>query len=225
MALVSTMYSAALLDVLLFSAALPETLPLSAAISGAIPAAVSAVISAGPLSAPALDPSVVADTSAPIRAAVSFLSTVLFGGLVIYQYGGRLGPAVTASTDSPLLSALYGVIAYGGGVFLFGYAFSQLFQVGVDTRLLVLVIGPLFALFVLVLGGAGFVVVGAWLTSVLGTRSLWTGLVALGGLTAVGWLLLPALLAFVVWLAVAAVGIGGPVRRWLHADAARVESS
>ena len=225
MALVSTMYSAALLDVLLFSAALPETLPLSAAISGAIPAAVSAVISAGPLSAPALDPSVVAGTSAPNRAAVSFLSTVLFGGLVIYQYGGRLGPAVTASTDSPLLSALYGVIAYGGGVFLFGYAFSQLFQVGVDTRLLVLVIGPLFALFVLVLGGAGFVVVGAWLTSVLGTRSLWTGLVALGGLTAVGWLLLPALLAFVVWLAVAAVGIGGPVRRWLHADAARVESS
>lgn len=201
--------------------ALATTIHSPALLEALFPVAVSAE----PLATQALDPAVLTETSAPVRAVLSFLATVLFGGLVIYQYGGRLGPAVAASTDSPLHSVLYGIIAYGGGVFLFGYAVSQLFRVGVDSRLLILVIGPLFALFVLVLGGVGFVVVGAWLTATFGTRSLWTGLIALGGLTSLGWLLLPALFAFVVWLAIAAIGVGGPVRRWMHADATRIESA
>lgn len=171
----------------------------------------------------AVDPTVVAETSGLTRAVLSFFFTVLFGGAVIYQYGDRLDDAADASADNPLISAVYGIIAYGGVVFLFGYAYNQLSRVGVETGAIAVVAIPAFAGLVLLLGGAGFAVVGTWLASIAGVRDPQTGLVAVSVAGALGWLLLPGALAVVLWLGIAAVGIGGSVRRWFHADTPKIE--
>lgn len=171
-----------------------------------------------------VDPTVIADTSGPTRAVLSFLSTVVFGGAVIYRYGDRLDGAADASMANPLLSVVYGAIAYGGIVFLFGYAYSQLSRVGVETGALAVVAAPLFIVLVLSLGGAGFAVIGAWIASIADVSDPLTGLVAVGAVGAIGWVLLPDALAVAVWVGIAAVGIGGPVRRWFHAESTRVES-
>ena len=105
---------------------------------------VAAAAAAGPLFqsvAPlqAFDPSVVFDAPAPTRAAGAFLASVVFGGLVIYRYGDRLAAAVEASTKSPLLSVLYGFIAYGLVTFLVVYAYSQFVGFGVGVSLITVV--------------------------------------------------------------------------------------
>jgi hypothetical protein len=180
----------------------------------------TAIQGPGPLQA--LGPSALTGTPTEIRAGVCFLLTVAFGGAVIYRYGSRLDGFVDASMSSPLLSALYGVMAYGIVAFMTGYAYSQLSQLLVGSPLLPLVVGAVFAAFVLALGGLGFVVVGAWLARAAGFGDPWLGLIGVGGASAVAWLVLPVAVAGLVWLVIAAVGIGGPARRWIHADAAEV---
>ena len=186
---------------------------------------VAAAVVAGPLFqsvAPlqAFDPSVVFDAPAPTRAVVAFLASVVFGGLVIYRYGDRLATAVEASAKSPILSILYGFIAYGLVAFVVIYAYSQLVGLGVGVSLVTFVGAVVLGGALLSLGGLGFVVVGSWLANAAGVRDPWLGLlgVALGAAVAV--LLLPVVFGALVWFGVAAVGIGGPVRRWIHADAA-----
>ncbi|MDQ2056232.1 MULTISPECIES: hypothetical protein [Halobellus] len=186
---------------------------------------VAAAAVAGPLFqsvAPlqAFDPSVVFDAPAPTRAVGAFLASVVFGGLVIYRYGDRLTAAVEASTESPILSVLYGFIAYGLVSFLVVYAYSQLAGFGVGVSLITVAGAVVLGGALLSLGGLGFVIVGSWLANAAGVQDPWIGLlgVALGASIAV--LVLPVVFGALVWFGVAAVGIGGPVRRWIHADKA-----
>lgn len=174
-------------------------------------------------SLPTIDVTAVVGASGAARAVGSLLSTVVFGGAVLYRYGGRLDGAVEASMRNPLLSVVYGSVAYGGVVFAFSYLYNQLGRIGVAAGSVSLVAVPLFFLLILVLGGVGFAVVGVWVTEALGTRDPWIGLVGVGGVSAAAWLLLPFAFGAGVWVAVAATGIGGPTRMWLHADSVRVE--
>lgn len=176
----------------------------------------------GTVALQALDPGVVVDAPAPVRAVGSFLLTVLFGGAVIYRHGGRIEEAVDASMARPLLSVVYGLIAYGLVGFFGVYAYSQLARIGVGTTALSLVAVVVLGGLLFSLGGLGFVVVGAWLTELLGIGDPWAGLVGVGLVSAAAWLLLPAAAGLVVWLGIAAVGIGGPTRQWMHAEAADV---
>jgi hypothetical protein len=164
----------------------------------------------------ALDPSVMFGAPPEVRAAASLVLTVAFGGAVIYRYGGQLDGAVDASMESPLVSVVYGLMAYGLVVFVVAYAYSQLARLGVGAATIGLVGGLVLAAGLLSLGGLGFVVVGAWLTETVGSRDPWLGLVGLAAVAAIAWLVLPVLLGLLVWLGFAAVGIGGPVRRWVH---------
>lgn len=164
----------------------------------------------------AFDPSLVLDAPMLVRAAVSFICTVLFGGLVIYRYGGRLDDAVAASMSSPVVSVVYGIMAFGFVIFLLGYVFSQVSQLGINSTFLGAAVGALVAVAVLSLGGFGFVVVGAWATETFGSADPWVGLVGVGAISAVAWLFLPFLLAALVWIGIAAVGLGGPARHWVH---------
>ncbi|MFD1514314.1 hypothetical protein [Halomarina rubra] len=163
-------------------------------------------------------PSALLDVPATVLAVLAFVLVVSFGGGVIYFAGGRIDAAVDASMDNPLISVVYGVIAYGLVVFLVGYAYSQLARLGVAANTFATLTLLVFGVLILSLSAFGFVVVGAWLTSVVGGRNPWVGLVAVGGLCALAWLVLPTVLAAVVWVAVAGVGVGGPTRRWIHAD-------
>lgn len=164
----------------------------------------------------------VLDVPPLVRAVASFLVVLLVGGAIIYQYGGRLDAAVDATTDEPVSSVLYGVVAIGVAVFLVGYAFSQLSTLGATAlvfTLSVVILGGILS----VLGGFGFVVVGLWVTRLLDAGDPWIGLVTAGTVGALAWFLLPALVALVVWFGIAAVGIGGPARVWMHADRAERE--
>lgn len=172
----------------------------------------------------ALDPSVVVDAPVTVQAAVSFLLTVLFGGAVIYRYGRRIDGGVDAWMASPHVSVLYGLMAYGIVVFLVAYAYNQLSRFGVGTTVLTVLGAVLLGIVLLSLGGLGFVVVGTWVTKTAGVRDPWLGLVGVGAVSAVAWLLLPFALGALVWFGIAALGIGGPARQWVHQSAVEADS-
>ncbi|MFC4360566.1 hypothetical protein ACFO0N_21685 [Halobium salinum] len=186
--------------------------------SAAAVGVVDAVGRAGTSGLQAVAPTAVADIPPAVRAAAAFFLTVLFGGAVIYRYGGRVDEYVEASTSNPLVSVLYGLMAYGMVVFFVGYAYSQLATLLAGTAILATAVTAAFGVLVLSLGGLGFVVVGTWVAGVAGVRDPWLGLVGVGGASALVWYLLPFAVAGLVWLAIAAVGVGGPTRRWIHAD-------
>lgn len=197
---------------------------MSAAVGGVVDAvgrgAVAGVQGIGP-SAVGGVPSMVGDVPPTVRAAAAFFLTVLFGGAVIYRYGSRVDEYVDASMSNPLVSVLYGLMAYGMVVFFVGYVYSQLSALLAGTAALATVVTVVLGVSVLSLGGLGFVVVGTWLAEVAGVRDPWVGLVGVGGVSALVWYLLPFVPAGLVWLAIAAAGVGGPTRRWIHADRAR----
>lgn len=189
-------------------------MPLEAAVTADTPL----VVELSALSIQAVDPAALLDVPGSVRAAVVFFLTVLFGGGVIYWYGGRLDGAVDATVESPLSSTLYGTMAYGVVFFLVGYGYSQFLRIGFATTLTFFVALAIFASIVLSLSGLGFVIVGCWLTQLVGARDPWLGLVGVGAAGAVVWLLLPVIAGVVVWFIITAVGIGGPARRWMHDD-------
>lgn len=176
-----------------------------------------------PLPVAVFDPSALLEAPASVRAAVGFLLTVVFGGAVIYRYGGRLDAAVDASTKNPLVSVVYGLIAYGLVGFFVAYGYTQLARLGVGTTALTVLAVVVLGLFLLSLGGLGFVVVGVWFTETFGFRDVWIGLVGVGLVAAVALFVLPVALGLLVWLAIAAVGVGGPTRRWIHAGGVDAE--
>lgn len=167
------------------------------------------------------DPWALLDAPRPALAAGAFLLTVAFGGATLYRFGGRLDEAVAASRARPLLSLVYGVGAY---VFVFavvGYAFSQLRRVGAASGALSTALVVALAAFVLTLVGYGFAVVGAWVARTAGLSGVWPALVGLAGLAAVAFLVAPFAVAVAVWAVVAAFGLGGSARRWVHASEPR----
>ncbi|MFB6218585.1 MAG: hypothetical protein ABEH77_05315 [Halobacteriaceae archaeon] len=168
----------------------------------------------------AVDPSAVASAPVGVRAAASFLLVLAFGGAVLYRYEGFVGRAVESSMARPLVSVVYGLMAYGFVVFVGGYAMGQLLRVDVAVRPLVTVGLALVGGAVLTLAGLGYAVVGAGLTEVRGERRLWPGLVVGAALSGLVWLLLPFAAGVAAWVAVAAVGIGGPTRHWFHSTTA-----
>ena len=172
----------------------------------------------------ALDPSVLFDAPASARAAAVFLLTVVFGGAIIYRYGGRIDAAVDASKSNPLLSIVYGLIAYGLVAFFVVYAYSQVVRIGVGTGVITALAVVVLGGILLSLSGLGFVVVGAWLTDSFDIGDTWTGLVGVALLGAVALLVLPIGLGLLVWLGIAAVGVGGPTRSWMHAEAVDVST-
>jgi hypothetical protein len=125
--------------------------------------------------------------------------------------------------ESPLRSALYGIMTYGGVFALIGYAYSQLVRLDIGATTLFVVAVTVFGVVVLSLSGLGFVVVGAWVTDLVGARDPWLGLVGVGTVGALVWFLLPVVAGVLVWFGVTAVGIGGPARLWFHADTVKVK--
>ncbi|QIO24659.1 hypothetical protein [Haloarcula sp. JP-L23] len=177
------------------------------------------------LSLQAFDPTTVTDASPTFRAAASFFLTVLFGGAVIYRDGGRIEAAVESSRRRPLVAALYGLMAFGVVTFFVAYALSQLANLGVGATAVGVIGVVVLGIALLTLGGLGFAVVGVWVTEVFGGRDPWIGLVGVGAVSAIAWLVLPVVVSLVVWLAIAAVGIGGPAREWVHGSAQPAQSA
>lgn len=165
-----------------------------------------------------LDPSIIIDTPV-LRAVSSFLLVLLFGSAVLIRYRGLVERSVEASMNNPFVSVVYGVgthlvIAFAGGVFS-----TQLANAGVDRTLLQVVGTATFAAAMLVLAGLGFAILGTSLTERRGERDPWRGLVVFAAVSAIVWLVAPLLVGAAVWVLLVSAGIGGPARRWVHAEA------
>jgi len=191
-----------------------------------IPQVATAIGAGAPVGVPVqiplqtLDPAVVTEAPATVRALAAFLASTFFGGFVLYRWGNRVSDAVEASASNLGLAAIYGVFAYGLLSFVVVYAYTQLASLGVGLVALTVVGGIVLGGGLLTLGGLGFAVVGSYLADSAALGDPWLGLVGVGLAVAVAVLVLPLLLGVIVWFGIAAVGIGGPVRKWIHADAA-----
>lgn len=164
------------------------------------------------------DPSVLIESPGPERAAVLFVLSVLFGGFVLYRYGGRMDDAVDASRSKPLKSLLYGFVGFVIGVVIAVFAATQMIGFSGGNAVVSILAVAIIGVVASTLSGAGFAVVGAWLSGNLGVGDQWTGLVTVSAGVALPWAVLPIVAAAPLWIATAAAGIGGTTRLWIHQD-------
>ena len=162
-----------------------------------------------------IDPTTVV-ASDPGRAAASFLLVLTVAAAVRYWRAGLLNRAVDATLERPLTAPLYGVATSALGWLVIAYAFGQALRLGGAVGQAGVVLGVGVALCA---AGFGFVVVGATLMTVVGDRRPWAGPLVGAGLGAVVLVALPRPVGLVVWVFVAATGLGGVARRWIHASA------
>lgn len=172
----------------------------------------------GVAAAQPVDPTIVTEAEGHWLALASFGLVTLMGALFLFRAGARVDRAVDATFAQPIVAIVYGGMAFAMVVFTSLYATYLLSQVGlVDTRFAYLVV-------VILVGGAsalagfGYAVVGTLLTDIQGARRPWQGLLLGATISALGWLALPFLWALLAWLGVAAIGIGGSTREWVHRD-------
>lgn len=172
----------------------------------------------GVATAQPLDPSAVVETSGPVRGVGSFLAVLLVGGVFLYLYRGFVDRSTDAVMERPGVAVLYGLVAYLIVGFLGVYALDLVLRLGVSNTPIALVAPVIPVTGVLVLAGLGFAVVGTLITDLQGNRRPWRGLVLGAAISAATWVVLPPLVAFLAWAGVAAFGIGGTTRRWVHAS-------
>ncbi|MFB6352641.1 MAG: hypothetical protein ABEJ92_00995 [Halobacteriales archaeon] len=176
------------------------------------------VLLAGLASLPVVGPSAVLALPGVARATLAFALVLALGGGILWRFDGLVDRTIEASAERPLAALGYGVAAHATMVFAGLYVASQLGQFSVAGRSLGVVglwVG--FGLLA-VAAGLGFTAVGSAVVEAGWNRGRWHGLL-LGAVLA-GLIVLPdPLVAGVVWVVAVSAGIGGPVRRWLHASA------
>jgi hypothetical protein len=170
----------------------------------------------GVATAQSLDPTAVVDAPPVVRALVSTILVGLCGALVLARRDTLVDRAVDDTMGSPTVAVVYGLGAYVFVLFAAFYANNVVLQLGVADTPLAAVAAVVIVGGVALLAGLGYVVVGTLLTDLYGTRRPWLGLLVGSGLSAVGWLVLPLLPAFALWVLVGAFGVGGPTRTWFH---------
>ncbi|MFB6223445.1 MAG: hypothetical protein ABEH86_07210 [Haloarcula sp.] len=161
---------------------------------------------------------VVTDLSRPIRGVVAFVLVLVAGALILRLRESYVNESITAILDSPATALLYGIAGYVivGIVGLYGATTLARLSVagGVFVRLMILISSA----FVLGLTGFGFLVVGTLLTDILRNRQPTLGLLIGAVLSAVMWVLFSPAGSIVSSLAIAAFGIGGSARLWIHSE-------
>lgn len=166
----------------------------------------------------AVDPVAVIGAAGPRRGAVAFALVLVLGGALYWRWERFVDRAIEASVADPLRSLVYG--AAGHAVIVFGgvYLTSRLARLEVGG-LNAGAVGVISGLFVMLLVAAlGFTVVGSSVVALGWDGSRWTG-IGLGALVAGVAASVDPLVGGIAWFAVVSTGIGGPVRRWVHASA------
>jgi hypothetical protein len=174
----------------------------------------SAGVVAVPIQFPGVEPTDLLGLDAPTLAAGAFLLVVVVGGAVGYSRPALLDRAANDALDRPIRTPLYGVAAtilgWLGAVYLLGQAF-RLAGNAIGTAATVAVAAGALAV-----GGFGVAAVGTGLAAAAGVRR--HGVVVGATVGALIPLALPAGPALALWTLVAAIGVGGPARRWLYAS-------
>lgn len=162
-------------------------------------------------------PSAILDAPAPVRALAAFAIVSVLGGLLLWRYAPFVDRAIESSMARPLSSLAYGVAAHA--VIAFGgvYLTNQLAQITMQGQS-VGAIGVLVGLLLVLLAAAlGFTVVGSTVVSAVWGEQRWYGLVVGACIAGVAGFL-GSTAGGLLWFVVVSMGIGGPARRWLHAD-------
>ncbi|MEF8775817.1 MAG: hypothetical protein V5A43_04845 [Haloarculaceae archaeon] len=176
------------------------------------------VAATGEVAAQSVAPSAVRDLPGSVRAAVAFGLVVVVGAGILLRHTPFVDRAITTSMERPLTSFLYGVVAFGLVGFIGIFLVAQGAQLGIAAPTITTVGFGIAGAVMVVLGSLGYLVVGAKITDLTGERRPWNGVVFGAAIGAVVWLVLPVVVAVAVWVLGAAVGVGGPMREWLHAD-------
>jgi len=165
--------------------------------------------------APLIGLSTISDIDGTGRAVASFLLVMGVAVVVRTRWPGVLDRAVDATLERPLRAPLYGVAASVLGWLVVAYAFGQALRLGgiIGRAAVALGVGG-----ALVVGSFGFVVVGAGVTTILAAHRPWAGPLVGASTSAAVLVALPARPGLVVWVLVAATGLGGATRRWVHAS-------
>lgn len=185
---------------------------------GAVVAEVVGLFAAGqpPLAAVGLD--AVVEAPWPLRALATFVLVAGLGCVLVYRHEPFLDRSIDASAERPLASLGYGLAAHAVIAFAAVYLANKLGRYGVlgqDGPLVGLLLGGVLAL---AAATVGFTVVGVTVAGLRGGRRNELGL-ALGGLVAAAAVALASTVSALVWFVVVSMGIGGAVRKWLHASA------
>lgn len=167
-----------------------------------------------------LDAAAVVDAPPVAKALGSAVLVTLVGASFLYRYGAFVDGAVDDTMERPGVAVVYGILAYVLVLFFGFYALNILTSVGVAGTPLSYVALAILAGGALGVSGLGYLVVGTLLTDLWAGRRPWHGLAVGGVLSGVAWLVLPLLPAAAVWVFVAAVGAGGPMRTWVHSERA-----
>lgn len=166
----------------------------------------------------AIDPAAVVDLPGPVRALVAFALVLLVGGGLLWRFEAFVDRSIDATMARPLWAVGYGVAAHAtigfAGLYL-TTRFAQVDVSGWNAGGIGVLIGALLALLA---GALGFSVVGTTLVGLLDDGGPWSGLIV-GALVAGAVAVLDPLFGGVAWVAIASLGIGGAVRRWVHASA------
>jgi hypothetical protein len=165
-----------------------------------------------------LEPGVATDLSRPLRGLVSFVLVLIAGAVVLRLRRNYVDESIDAIADSPATAILYGIAGYVivGIVALYGA--TTLARLSVAGGIFVRIVILISSAFVLLLTSFGFLVVGTLLTDILRRRQPALGLLIGASLSAVSWILLSPTASIVSSLAIAAFGIGGSARLWIHSE-------
>ncbi|SDX93326.1 hypothetical protein [Halobellus clavatus] len=164
------------------------------------------------------DPSLIFGLSGRAYAGLSFLAVLLTGVLLLVSRGGFVRQAVDSAIEGSPLAVFYGILPFVFVAFAGGYALNQLARAGVVSPLLSRGWSLITVLVGVGFGGLGFLVVGTYLTEIEGERRPWHGAVVGAVLSALPWLVVPALPALLLWFLGAAAGLGASTRRWVHGE-------
>jgi hypothetical protein len=174
-----------------------------------------AVVGIVPLRTVGGGPIDVVGVGGPTRAVASFLLVLVVGTAIRYRWGDVLDRSVEATVERPARGTIYGVAAVVFGWLMVAYAFAQAFRLGTALGTAAVALGTAGALVVV---AAGFVVVGTTVVTILDRGWAWAGPFVGAAISGLAWLALPFGPGLAVWLLLAAVGVGGPARRWVHAS-------
>jgi hypothetical protein len=165
-----------------------------------------------------LDPGVAAELSGPLRGAVSFVLVLVTGAVMLRLRPTGVSRAIDAISERPAVAVLYGVAGYVivGIVGLYGV--TTLARLSIAGGVLVRIVVVVGSVFVLALTSFGFLVAGTLLTGLSGGRQPSYGLLVGAALSAGTWVLFSPAGSVAASLAIAAFGIGGSVRVWIHSE-------
>ena len=158
------------------------------------------------------------ESSGPLRGVLSFFVMFVLALAVLRLRGPTVDRAVDRTADGSPVAVVYGVVAFGLVALVGGYGLSQVARVGIGAWVLqpagIATVGGALA----TLGAFGYVVLGVYLTDLMGGRNPLLGALSGAVVSALPWLVLPPLPALGGWILLAAVGLGAPTRRYIHGE-------